>query len=80
LAARASARSSARRRASEKKSKGKNPLLEGKKTFGESRNYIKNKVVLPLKAVASSRNPMNWEPRSMRFFIRGYQETKFREK
>jgi hypothetical protein len=26
--------------------------------------------------VASSRNPMNWEPRSMRFFIRGYQETK----
>jgi hypothetical protein len=77
LTASASARSSARWRAYEKrKSEDKDPLLEGKRSFGESRNYIKSNVALPLRAVALSRNLMNWEPRSIRFFIKGYQETK----
>jgi hypothetical protein len=72
LAASASARSSARRRDSEKRKnwKVKNLLLEGKKSFGGNRNYSKKNVALPLRVAASSRNPMNWEPRLMRCFIK----------
>jgi hypothetical protein len=58
------------------KLEGKDPLVEGKQTSGESIIRTKNNAALPFRAVASSRNPMNWEPRSMRYFIRGCQETK----